>query len=434
MSKIIPVDPTQNSYADNLGYKVVAEQNVDFEGRTVTKITYRDAHSLVYKIGQVVLAALITLATLGIALCIPKHRIFWKDTLLLFKDRIVYQNVVELIAIPSPIPVNNKSLNASAVVSTPKENPVSIQKNALSLVTQPALAPTPTLTQNPINVPVLPATAVENPLPLPAVVQTIQLNPAEIELKKLLKENPEYEKAVQAWKNAGVSTIDQKARLEELRKYAFGNDKWVKYFGEIIGSVPSLPDDIYQGFFMDDPSKPCKKVKDTHVLVLIPQAVTYNGKRVDITLTSLGDMAKAPNGGGNAASYDKATYNVNSFNEIKAASTHWALMKTESIPGSRTQTYEKQLEMVAEYSKKVGIDYNMPNAIDAAACCLMTFVSTGERIFDTHGPERFVYTRCQERDKDKALVVGGFCRTNGLGVMYYGNNISDMAVTAMRTL
>ena len=73
---------------------------------------------------------------------------------------------------------------------------------------------------------------------------------------------------------------------------AFGKAEWRKYFGD-VGVEPQLPADIKK--ILKEPCSfwPDKKVKETHLLVLIPN--TANGK--SFTMNYLEDLIEKPKSG-----------------------------------------------------------------------------------------------------------------------------------------
>ena len=66
------------------------------------------------------------------------------------------------------------------------------------------------------------------------------------------------------------------ARLKEIRDICFGKAKWGKYFGN-IGEEPIVPYNIRATLNKDCIFWPEKKVKETHLLVLIPK--NLDGKK-----------------------------------------------------------------------------------------------------------------------------------------------------------
>ena len=190
---------------------------------------------------------------------------------------------------------------------------------------------------------------------------------------------------------------------------AFGKAEWGKYFGD-IEAEPPLPANIEQ--ILNEPCSfwPDKKVKETHLLVLIPS--TVNGK--PFTLNYLGELIQKPKSG-HSTKYKYYYGGANWAVGDKSYSSHWVLMTRNIIPGSRYENYSKCCELIANHSKKTGLSYEFPYLLDATASILMHYVKTGERLY-SDGP--WDYTYSQDFDNDDPLGVGSFS-AGGLSVSYY---------------
>jgi hypothetical protein len=204
----------------------------------------------------------------------------------------------------------------------------------------------------------------------------------------------------------------------------FGKTQWATYFGD-VGEEPALPENIDEIL-----NSPCPfsgdesiKVKDTHMLVLVP--ATVNGEA--LTLNKLRNLIQKPENEGHATDYDY----YNSWVEDEHGGTqveqsHWVLMTRDVVPGSRNKTYQEQKDLVNQYE-----GYGLPGSLEAAVCILMEHVSSGSKLF---GERPLTYTRCTETVRGQCpVVVGGF-NPDGLIVGNYGSG-SDRAhygVAALR--
>jgi HEAT repeats len=213
---------------------------------------------------------------------------------------------------------------------------------------------------------------------------------------------------------AAARNEDREVRLTALR--ALGEAEWKHYFGD-VGSAPPLPSDM--ATILDGPCPfwpkklfwPHKKVRDTHLLVLIP--ATVDG--VPLTLNRLEELIKHPKNGGHRTEYRH--YREYTKAQIGAASpprSYWVLMTRDVLPDSRSKTYEAQKEMVVAHAGRVGLPYELPHAIEAATAILMHHARGGERLF---GENPWTYTRCQEVGHGFPVTVGGFS-SGGLCVVY----------------
>ena len=185
---------------------------------------------------------------------------------------------------------------------------------------------------------------------------------------------------------------------------------WERYFGS-VGSVPSLPSGIVQVMDSPCPFWSGKRVKDTHLLALIPSRV--GGK--PLTLDYLGELIQSPKGGGHATKYDFY------WDEVREAigsqspdSSHWVLMTKDVLPGSVNKSYQDQCALVANHANHTGISYEVPGVLEAAVVILLHHVRSGERLH-RDGILAWTYTRCREKVQGYPVVVGGFS-SGGLSV------------------
>ena len=203
--------------------------------------------------------------------------------------------------------------------------------------------------------------------------------------------------------------IDNCPLLTEVvfKNKAFGKKEWERYFGD-VGIEPPLPANIEN--ILNEPCSfwPEKKVKETHLLVLIPN--TVKGK--PFTMDYLGELIQKPKSGHSTKYRIYSDYAKEAVGE-KSYPSHWVLMTRDIIPGSRDKYIKGCSDMIANHRKKTGIPYELPNLLEATASILMHYVKTGERLY-TDDP--WTYTFSQDVDKDKdPLGVGGFA-AGGLGV------------------
>jgi len=222
---------------------------------------------------------------------------------------------------------------------------------------------------------------------------------------------------------------------------SFGPNEWREYYGE-VGDAPALPADIEQ--ILDAPcpyyqaaklmgveemekigkdrdlfyykfwinkvrkNKPLK-VKNTHLLTLIPKSV--NG--LPFNLAMVGKLIEKPMKGCITKYWSFDVYN---HAEVPVDKSYWVLMPKDIMPGTRNKNFEDQ--------KKVALfngNYVVPKVIEVATSVLMHYVRTGEYLLSD---KPYTYIRCEEvRVKDGYRVwVGGF-GASGLLVnhRYYGD-------------
>jgi hypothetical protein len=208
---------------------------------------------------------------------------------------------------------------------------------------------------------------------------------------------------------AAAKEGDKAVRLLALR--ILGEAEWKHYFGD-VGPAPALPGNI--GTILDSacPFWPRRKVRDTHLLVLIP--ATVDGAL--FTLNLLGELIQRPKNGGHTAEYEYYSDNVKAqFGAASPDRSYWLLMTRDVSEGSRSKSYSNQKTLVAHHVSRTGHPYEVPRALEAATAILMHYARTGERLF---GDAPLTYTRCQElEDGGYPIVVGGF-DSSGLRIDY----------------
>jgi hypothetical protein len=173
-----------------------------------------------------------------------------------------------------------------------------------------------------------------------------------------------------------------------------------------------LPSDIATILDSACPFWPAKKVKDTHLLVLIPASVDG----APFTLNLLEELIQRPKHGEHKTKY--SYYNSSVKAQFGAASpdrSYWLLMTRDVLEGSRSKAYSAQKDLVAKFAKESKKPYKLPGVLEAATAVLVHHVRTGERLFSD---DPLTYTRCQELvDGKYPVVVGGF-ESSGLDVHY----------------
>ena len=190
---------------------------------------------------------------------------------------------------------------------------------------------------------------------------------------------------------------------------AFGKADWEKYFGD-IGIEPPLPENIEELLNEPCPFWPNKKVKETHLLVLIPN--TVDGK--PFTMNYLEEHIRKPKSG-YATQYSYYDYSAKQVVGDKSYPSHWVLMTKDIIPGSRDKGKSNGCDMIANRNKETGLLYDLPHALEATTSILMHLVKTG---YTLYGCRPSTYTYSQDICKSGyPLVVGNFA-DGGLSLSY----------------
>ena len=174
------------------------------------------------------------------------------------------------------------------------------------------------------------------------------------------------------------------------------------------------------------PFWPGSKVKDTHLLVLVPKMVSGR----PFTLNFLGELIKNPNMRGYGAKY--RTYGSAVQRELGGGSpnrSYWVLMTRDVLPGSRGMSHEDHEELVSAHVQRTDLPYGMPRTLEAATAILLHYAHTGKRLY-TDNPH--TYTRCRERvysyPGEYPVVVGGF---SPRGSMLTASSTSFTSVRAL---
>jgi hypothetical protein len=214
---------------------------------------------------------------------------------------------------------------------------------------------------------------------------------------------------------AAAEGEDENIRLLALK--TLGEVEWKHYLGE-VGPAPDLP--INMAAILDStcPFWPDKKVRDTHLLVLIPAKV--NGQPFSLNL--LRELIQNPNNGGHKTKYRYYSSRVRmQFGASSPTASYWLLMTRNVLPESRNKTYANQKKIVADHEKRTSLPYELPKALEAATAILTHYVRNGERLYSDS--PWWIFTCCHELvDGEHPAVVGGF-EYSGLGVddSRYGN-------------
>jgi hypothetical protein len=186
---------------------------------------------------------------------------------------------------------------------------------------------------------------------------------------------------------AAANSGDKNVCLLALRM--LGEVEWRHYFGD-IEPAPDLPSDIGDILDNECPFWSDKKVRDTHLLVLMP--ATVNGE--PFTLNLLSELIKIPKNGGYKTQY--RYYDSDVKEQIGADSPavpYWLLITRDVLPESRGKTYVNQKELVAAHARRKRLPYELPKVLEAATAILTHYVRNEERLYSD---DLYTYTRCQE--------------------------------------
>lgn len=191
---------------------------------------------------------------------------------------------------------------------------------------------------------------------------------------------------------ASISQLQEPVGQKSIPLCAFGKAKWERYFGD-VGTEPPLPPDIEQILDSKCIFWPDKKVRETHLLVLIPQ--TVNG--MPLTLNALQGLIQNPQGGGYAIVAQVVA--EGKIGDQPPASSYWALVTKDVLPNSRMRIYSEQQALMQG-------SYMVPAALEIATSILIHHVQTAEGLYPN---SPWTMTRCQELlSNGHRLAVGTF--------------------------
>ena len=227
-------------------------------------------------------------------------------------------------------------------------------------------------------------------------------------LGKVAQASPDRVSACLPSLRAAAQEGDKAVRLLALK--TLGEAEWKQYFGD-VGPAPALPSDIDTILGSACPFWPERKVRDTHLLVLMP--ATVDG--APFTLNLLEKLIQHPKNGGHATKYRNYGKDTQAqFGAVSPDRSYWLLMTRDVLEGSRSKSYSAQKTLVESHASRTGHPYAVPRALEAATAILMHHARTGERLF---GDAPYTYTRCQElEDGQYPVIVGGF-EPSGLYVL-----------------
>jgi hypothetical protein len=193
---------------------------------------------------------------------------------------------------------------------------------------------------------------------------------------------------------------------------AFGNDKWIEAYGveikeEDIGKdLNALPENILEILESTCPTDSSKKIKNTHMLVWMPQTIIMDGKEQHLTLNILGQLIKKKYCSKSEKGYSYFNSQVEKeIGDKTLTKGQWVLMTKDAIEGSKNQDYYTQQKLVNDLAEKSGMSYELPTLLEATVCILAQYVSKGCLFRNSYGAR----IRCQENLEGSLyqVMVGG---------------------------
>jgi hypothetical protein len=225
------------------------------------------------------------------------------------------------------------------------------------------------------------------------------------ELKQLVSETPE----------AFCYRIDGVAQRELLGRNFLGAKEWKKAFGVDVGGVPPIPQSITKELLEGEcPLHTGQKIKDTHILVLIPK--TVNGE--PYTALKLGGLCAKSKGSGDRLIFDGAdwakAWKRQDWAKLPQAQSEWVLLpKSDPDPEISPEKHfrSKNIAAQAKVHMEHYPEYREVAALEVMTMALLNDLVNGEpRILDGWN-----HLRCVEENAYGGRVCVGNFDADGLG-------------------
>ena len=223
---------------------------------------------------------------------------------------------------------------------------------------------------------------------------------------------------------AGVSASSSPslaALKRELGKNFLGPDEW-KAQGIEVGDPPPIPTSITKKLLNEEcPLHPGEKIKDTHLLVLIPKTVNgepYSPRKLD-------ELCATRKGSGDKLIYDGADWATawkgSDWARTAQVQSEWVLIpKIDPDPKKVPKDKHFRSKNIAAQQK---VHENYPEYREVKTVELMTAVL----LYDLTNKERLVpaYLRCEEPNASGGRVCVGDFDADGLGVYVGVDDYAD---------
>jgi MoxR-like ATPase len=216
---------------------------------------------------------------------------------------------------------------------------------------------------------------------------------------------------------AGVSASTSPplaAVKKELGKNFLGPEEW-KAQGIDVGDVPPIPTSITKKLLESEcPLHPGEKIKDTHLLVLVPK--TVNGD--PYTALKLDELCAERNGSGDTLIYDRAdwatSWKSQGWASAPQSRSEWVLIP-KSDPDPSKVSADKHFRSKNISAQQEVHETHYPEYREVKALEVMTMVL----LYDLTNKERLLpdYLRCEEPNASGGRVCVGSFDASGLRVV-----------------
>jgi len=214
---------------------------------------------------------------------------------------------------------------------------------------------------------------------------------------------------------ATASSPSLAAVAKVMGKNFLGPEEWKRGFGVDVGGVPPIPSSITKALLESDcPLHPGEKIKDTHLLVLIPK--TVNGEAY--TALKLDELCATRKGSGEMLIDDRFdSWKAHRWASTPQTQSEWVLIpKSDPVRGEVSEDKHfryKTIAQQAEVHREHYGDYREAKTLEVMTAALLNDMVNGEpRMLDG-----FNYLRCEEPNASGGRVCVGFFRADGLRVL-----------------
>ena len=163
---------------------------------------------------------------------------------------------------------------------------------------------------------------------------------------------------------------------------------WEKHFGA-VGEQPALPDDIEKILDSQCPFWPKCKVRDTHLLALIPARVAGE----PLTLNYLGQLITGLQANHGKQYQFSSDRNLHHIMHLNRDTSYWVLMTRYMLPEGYSKNYKDQWKLVNRRMHDSKLAYKLPHALELAILMVLYAQETGEDLYPHYN------ARCAEIDK-----------------------------------
>lgn len=228
-----------------------------------------------------------------------------------------------------------------------------------------------------------------------------------------LSQQPSKRKGLEPETGAGGSPKTSAAVKKVLGKNFLGEEEWKKQ-GIDVGKAPPIPASITDALLNSGcPLHPGKKIKDTHVLMLVPK--TVNGK--PYTALELGELCSTKEGSGDKLIYDGAdwanAWKTRAWASLPQAQSEWVLIP-KMDPDPEKVSKEKHFRSKNIAAQKTVHRDHYPEYREVKALEVMTMAL----LYNLTHEERLLpdYLRCVEPNASGGRVCVGLFNADGLWV------------------